>query len=106
VRTMVSEAVQAALSGRPGPVFCEVPTDLWDREVSREGEAVSAPDPAQSPEQWSGDLERAAKLLCEAERPVIVAPVRGPFARGSARRSGPWPRRSGRRWSPTRRGRV
>jgi len=73
VHTMVPEAIQTALSGRPGPVYCEVPTDLWDREVSREGEAGPSPDPAQCPEQWSGDLDQAAKLLCEAERPLIVA---------------------------------
>ena len=73
VQTMVPKAVQTALSGRPGPVYLEVPTDLWDRDVSRDGEAVPAPDPDQSPEQWSGDLDQAAKLLCEAERPLILA---------------------------------
>ena len=73
VETMVPKAVQTALSGRPGPVYLEVPTDLWDRDVSREGEAVPSPDPAQNPEPWSGDLDQAAKLLCEAERPLIVA---------------------------------
>jgi acetolactate synthase-1/2/3 large subunit len=70
---MVPQAVQTALSGRPGPVYLEVPTDLWDRDVSREGEAGPFPDPAQYPEQWSGDLDQAVKLLCEAERPLIVA---------------------------------
>ena len=73
VQTMVPMAVQTALSGRPGPVYLEVPTDLWDQDVSRDGEAVPSPDPAQSPEQWSGDLDQAAKLLYEAERPLIVA---------------------------------
>jgi len=73
VRTMVPLAVQTALSGRPGPVYCEVPTDLWDREVSKNGEVELLEETAQSPGQWQGDLERAAKLLCEAERPVIVA---------------------------------
>jgi acetolactate synthase-1/2/3 large subunit len=73
VQTMVPKAVQTALSGRPGPVYLEVPTDLWDQDVSRDGEAVLAPDPDPSPEQWSGDLDQAAKLLCEAERPLILA---------------------------------
>ena len=73
VQTMVPEAVQTALSGRSGPVYCEVPTDLWDREVSRDGAAVPSRDPGQIPEQWSGDLDQAAKRLCAAERPLIVA---------------------------------
>jgi acetolactate synthase I/II/III large subunit len=73
VRTMVLEAVRTALSGRSGPVYCEVPTDLWDRDVSGEEEAVPSPDPSPVPSPWSGDIDRAAKLLCEAERPVIVA---------------------------------
>ncbi|MBU0733636.1 MAG: thiamine pyrophosphate-binding protein [Proteobacteria bacterium] len=73
VHTMVPKAVQTALSGRPGPVYCEVPTDLWDQDVPKDGEALPSQAPAQGPEQGYGDLDRAAKLLCEAERPVIVA---------------------------------
>ncbi|MBL7101986.1 MAG: thiamine pyrophosphate-binding protein [Desulfobacteraceae bacterium] len=73
VHTMVPKAVQTALSGRPGPVYCEVPTDLWDQDVPRDGEALPSQAPPQSPEQGDGDLDQAAKLLCEAERPVIIA---------------------------------
>ncbi len=73
VWTMVPQAVQTALSGRPGPVYCEVPTDLWDLDLPGEAEAPPAMDPARGPEEWSGDLDLAAKLLSEAERPVIVA---------------------------------
>jgi acetolactate synthase I/II/III large subunit len=73
VRTMVLEAVRTALFGRTGPVYCEVPTDLWDLDVSGQEGAGPVPAPASTPGSWSGDLDRAAKLLCEAERPVIVA---------------------------------
>jgi acetolactate synthase I/II/III large subunit len=73
VQTMVPMAVQTALSGRPGPVYCEVPTDLWDQDVSRDEEAMPAPIPGQNLDSWDGDLDRAAKLLWEAERPVIIA---------------------------------
>ncbi len=73
VRTMVSPAIQTALSARPGPVYCEVPTDLWDLELPGEGEVLPATDPNRGPEEWSGDLDRAVKLLCEAERPVVLA---------------------------------
>ena len=73
VWTMVPLALQTALSGRPGPVYCEVPTDLWDRDVSRDREPAPFPDPDPGSEDWHKDLDLAAKLLCEAERPVIVA---------------------------------
>ena len=73
VLTMVSEAVQTALAGRPGPVYCEVPTDLWDQEVSTEAAVAISLESAPSQEAWEADLDRAAQLLCEAERPLIIA---------------------------------
>jgi acetolactate synthase-1/2/3 large subunit len=69
---MVARAVQTALSGRPGPVYCEVPTDLWDRNVS-EDSSGSSHDLSRNPETWRGELAQAVTLLCSAERPVIVA---------------------------------
>ena len=58
-------------SGRGGPVVVEVPVDVWEEDVPEPllYEAVEkvryAPDPA--------GIERAAKLLCAAKRPVIYA---------------------------------
>ena len=73
VHTMLPEAILTALSGRPGPVYCEVPTDLWDQEVPRKAKTAPCPDPAQEGDPWVGDLHEAARRLCEAERPIVLA---------------------------------
>ncbi|MFO7598265.1 MAG: thiamine pyrophosphate-binding protein [Candidatus Desulfacyla sp.] len=73
ITTMLPEAIQTALSGRPGPVYCEVPTDLWDHEISRDETSVPCQARAQGPKPWVGDMDEAARLLCKAERPIIVA---------------------------------
>ncbi len=72
VLTMVPRAIQTALAGRSGPVYCEVPTDLWDREVSGREVGDQPAESPSGPESWSRDLEQAARLLSEADRPVIV----------------------------------
>lgn len=65
-------AFQEALTGRPGPVHVEIPMDVQSTEAD-----VDLPDPAHSRAQYrpAGDprsVSRAADLLEEAERPVIV----------------------------------
>jgi acetolactate synthase-1/2/3 large subunit len=73
VHTMLAEAIRAALSGRPGPVYCEVPTDLWDQEVSEGSMDVPLRGAARGSREWEGDLDEAAGLLCDAEHPVVIA---------------------------------
>ncbi len=70
----VEMAFRQATTGRPGPVFLEIPADVLAREV--EEEDVSFPEaggvstkPAPSPEA----VERAMTILEQAERPVILA---------------------------------
>jgi acetolactate synthase I/II/III large subunit len=69
----VAAALRHAWDGQPGPVFLELPGDLFSETVDetaiRYPEAVgptrSAPDPAA--------VEEAARLLASAERPVVFA---------------------------------
>ncbi|MHB8418674.1 MAG: thiamine pyrophosphate-binding protein [Myxococcales bacterium] len=70
----LARAFRIALSGRPGPVFLEIPFDMLMQEV----EETEAPIPtgyrtrARSP----GDprlIEEAASLLAKAERPAVIA---------------------------------
>jgi acetolactate synthase-1/2/3 large subunit len=70
VRTLTKEAVRTAVSGRPGPVYLEVPTDLWDQEVQtgREEHTVQAPRA-----EDTGGLDKAVSLLKQASCPVIIA---------------------------------
>jgi acetolactate synthase-1/2/3 large subunit len=73
VHGLVPRAVETALSGRPGPVYLEVPTDLWDREAGDAPVESRSPEWAPGLKPWSGDLEGAAHILGGAERPVIIA---------------------------------
>ena len=69
-----AEAAYLAASGRPGPVHIDIPKDVfideaefeWPERVSVRGYRVpGAADPA--------DIEAAARLIDEAERPLIIA---------------------------------
>ncbi|MDO8617107.1 MAG: thiamine pyrophosphate-binding protein [Dehalococcoidia bacterium] len=80
----VSMAFRQATTGRPGPVFLEIPADVLARRVDEEQvryPATSSPEapPAPQPEA----LSRALDMLAKAERPVILA-GRGVWFAGAA----------------------
>lgn len=70
--TMLRQALRVALSGRPGPVHLNLPTDLMRRTTAQ---------PLQRPSEYRCDsrvfdreaVKRAAALLLAAERPAILA---------------------------------
>jgi len=70
---LVAQAVRVATSGRPGPVFLELPIDVLYSKVAEERAPIPAkirPDgaPAPSPES----VAQALAWLREAERPAIL----------------------------------
>jgi acetolactate synthase-1/2/3 large subunit len=70
---VLHRAWNAMVSGRPGPVLLDLPMD-----VQAEAADVTLPDPARREARGSvrpaaDDVERAASLLRDADRPVIVA---------------------------------
>jgi acetolactate synthase-1/2/3 large subunit len=70
---VLHRAWNAMLSGRPGPVLLDLPMD-----VQADSAEVTIPDPAEREALGRGrpdtrDVERAAALLRDASRPVIVA---------------------------------
>jgi acetolactate synthase-1/2/3 large subunit len=70
---VLHRAFAAMLTGRPGPVHVDLPMD-----VQAEAADVQIPDPAkrvaaQRPRPDADAVERAARLLAGASRPVIVA---------------------------------
>ncbi len=70
----VSSAFRQARSGRPGPVFLEIPIDVVDSNVRRE--EVIWPKGYRTEHRPFGDplaIEKAADLLAKAKRPVLVA---------------------------------
>ncbi len=69
-----AEAVRAALSGKPGPVYLELPIDVlmeqtetseWTLHPGYRTAARIAPAPA--------DVEAASRLMAQAEQPVVIA---------------------------------
>jgi acetolactate synthase-1/2/3 large subunit len=71
---VLTTAIRAALTGRPGPVFVEIPVDLLMTMI----EDRLAPIPTQyvHRERQAGDPEaiaRLAGLLARAKRPVVMA---------------------------------
>ena len=67
----VRRAVHTAISGRPGPVYLEVPVDLWDKEIEAEKEIA----PEKSPVTPIPDLGGAVDLLKKASLPIVVAGI-------------------------------
>jgi len=75
---LVDEAFAAALTAHSGPAFVDFPLDY----VFMEGEGDDAPVAALGEPAVDGDaLDRAAELLRDAERPVIMAGTNAYWAR-------------------------
>jgi acetolactate synthase-1/2/3 large subunit len=71
---ILNYALKTATSGRPGPVFVEVPYDIQLAQVEGEIEAPSARAPHLGrPRADAGNVERIARMIAEAERPLLLA---------------------------------
>ena len=71
---IIGMAFRQAYSGRPGPVFVEIPVDVLFAAVPES--AVIDPGQYRSPGKVFGDarlVEEAARLLQQAERPAVLA---------------------------------
>ncbi|HYY11863.1 MAG TPA: acetolactate synthase [Kineosporiaceae bacterium] len=73
IPALIDEALAAALAPPSGPAFVDFPLDVVFTE-GEEGEPPPAlPEPGAGPAPDPAQLARAAALLREAERPVIMA---------------------------------
>ena len=68
---LVDEAFRAALAARSGPAFLDFPLDVVFGEA--ESPALVAPPPPRRAAADAREIERAAALLRDAERPAIMA---------------------------------
>ena len=67
---LVAEAIRIARSGRPGPVILECAIDVWGRKAP-----VTLPEMPYAPARPPVDedaAERAARILGQARRPIMV----------------------------------
>lgn len=71
---VLNQAYKVAVSGRPGPVFVELPFDIQLAPVTGEIQAPSARSARQSPPRAGReDVADVSKALAEAKRPLILA---------------------------------
>jgi acetolactate synthase-1/2/3 large subunit len=70
---LVDEALKVAMTPHSGPTFVDFPLDYVFSEAPEPEEHVALPDAASGPDPDGDALERAGKLLRDAERPVIMA---------------------------------
>ncbi|HET6319612.1 MAG TPA: thiamine pyrophosphate-binding protein, partial [Chloroflexota bacterium] len=71
----VVTAVRTALSGRPGPVYLDMPGDVLYKQVEEDDVVYPDLDPASFRLRASGDpalVDDALRLLAEAERPLVL----------------------------------
>lgn len=80
----VARAVRAALSGRPGGVYLDLPARVLHEEIpagAAEGIPFEAIDPSPVWVPSEGAVKRALALLKDAERPLIVLGKGAAYAR-------------------------
>ncbi len=73
IPAIVDEAIRVALNPHSGPTFVDFPLDQVFMEVETTDEPAPLSPPPHQASADSGALERAAALLREAERPVVMA---------------------------------
>src|SRR4051794_15359587 len=79
---LVDDALAAAVGPHSGPAFVDFPLDHVFSESDAPGAAGDLPRPWEGPAAARADLDRAAALLRDAERPVIMAGTNLYWGRG------------------------
>src|SRR3954451_5217550 len=75
VPEFVATAVRQAMSGRPGPVYLDMPGDILYKQVEEDEVAYPEFDPDATRVRPLGDpdlVEEACELLAHSERPLIL----------------------------------
>ena len=69
----IREAFYIAQQGRPGPVLIDIPRDVQLELAEAEFPEVTAPETPEVSEEAMERLKEAARLINEAERPLIIS---------------------------------
>jgi acetolactate synthase-1/2/3 large subunit len=78
----LNHAYRTAVSGRPGPVYVQLPLDIQMGQVEGEIEPPSARSVTRTLRAGADDVSQAAKIVREAEKPILL--VGGGTARADA----------------------
>ena len=69
----IANAIQRSLSGRPGPVYLDLPADVITARVDEEAVQPAPPlPPAPRPLAEPAAIERAVRAIAAAERPLLI----------------------------------
>jgi acetolactate synthase-1/2/3 large subunit len=79
---LVDEALAAAVRPHSGPTFVDFPLDFVFMEGDEPEQGLELPRPWEGPSASGPDLDRAAALLRDAERPAIMAGTNLYWGRG------------------------
>ena len=69
----IREAFRVAQEGRPGPVLIDIPRDVQLEEADFEYPPIPEPEPDPLTAETRDQVSRAARLINQAERPVLIA---------------------------------
>lgn len=72
VPSMVREAFRIAFSGRPGPVYLEIPCNFWDIEIEYEPVPPNLYKNTNIPRCNPSDCVKIATLLYKSRHPLII----------------------------------
>ena len=77
IRLHLERAVHLAMSGRPGPVWIEIPLDVQAAQVDPDALAGYIPEPpavsvSDSSRTLAAQVEESIEWLCRAERPFLL----------------------------------
>ena len=70
---VMPRALNLAQTGRPGPVLIDVPMDVFSRQVDATPDTVARRAGYGRPQGSSAGVTAAAKMLCEAKKPLLFA---------------------------------
>src|SRR5215469_15440207 len=71
IPAIVRDAFRVAMEERPGPVHLELPEDIAGEEMI-DNVPLIPPHPIDQPVAPPAALDRAAKMICEAQRPLVM----------------------------------
>ena len=69
----ISWAFKEAISGRPGPVYLDLPEDVINRKVEPDRPVTASPLNPFRPAPDPAEISRAVRLLKQAKRPITLA---------------------------------
>ena len=73
VKYVLDKAIHLATTGRPGPVWIDIPLNVQAAMIDERKLPVFKPEPARKPKDLKSKAAKAVAMLRAARRPVIIA---------------------------------